>query len=573
MPVHNAEIADAFNEVADLLEIKSGNPFRIRAYRNAARTIGGLSQAVVDLIYKHKDLSELPGIGHDLAGKITELVETGKFPVLEEIRAHTPPHIRELLKVPGLGPKRVAILSDKLKIECLADLKAAAEKGVLKDIAGFGFKTEQKILAEVDQAKQTQVRFKWIVADEIARSLVDYLKNTPGVQKGVVAGSYRRKKETVGDLDIVVACKESAEVMNRFVQFEEVKDVLSHGATRSSVILRSGLQVDLRAVPQESYGAALHYFTGSKAHNIAIRTLGLKRGLKINEYGVFRGEKQIAGRTEEEVYAQVGLPYVEPELREDWGEIEAAQSQQLPHLVSLSDIRGDLHCHTSDSDGRCSLEEMAEAASTRGYEYIAITDHSKHVAIVHGLDPKRLLHQIKRIDKLNEKLKGLRLLKSVEVDILEDGSLDLPDDILRELDLVVCSVHFKFNLPAARQTERIIRAMDNLCFNILAHPTGRLIDQRRPYELNLEKVLHAARQRGCILEVNAQPDRLDLPENYCKMAKELGLKLVISTDAHCQDDLDFMRFGVGQARRGWLEASDVINTRPLTNLQKLLKRY
>lgn len=571
MPVHNAEISDIFNEVADLLEIEGANPFRVRAYRNAARTIAGLPQSAAEWVARREDLSELPGIGQDLAGKITEIVTTGKLSLLEEIRSRVSPQIRELLKIPGLGPKRVALLHDKLKIESVADLKKAAQKGALEKLPGFGAKTVQKVLAELE-AQRGEARFKLIVADEIAGSLVDYLKKGRGVQRVVVAGSYRRRKETVGDLDVLATCEHSAELMEWFVKFDEVKQVLAHGTTRSAVVLRSGMQVDLRVVPPKSYGAALHYFTGSKAHSIAVRTLGLKKGLKINEYGVFKRGQQIAGRTEEEVYAQVGLPYIEPELREDRGEIEAAQQLRLPRLIALADIRGDLHCHTTDSDGRSSLEEMAEAARQRGYEYIAITDHSKHATIARGLEAKRLLQQIRRIDKLNETLKGFVLLKSAEVDILEDGSLDFPNDILAELDLVVCSVHSHFNLPAGKQTDRIIRAMDNPYVNILAHPTGRLIDERKPYELDVEKVLQAARERRCILEVNAHPDRLDLSDIHCKAAKELGVKLVISTDAHYTGDLDFMRFGVGQARRGWLEADDVVNTRPWQELTKLLKR-
>ncbi|MGZ4973384.1 MAG: PHP domain-containing protein, partial [Limisphaerales bacterium] len=349
-------------------------------------------------------------------------------------------------------------------------------------------------------------------------------------------------------------------------------EVISRGPTRSSVKLRAGINVDLRVVAENSFGAALHYFTGSKSHNIAIRTMGLKRKLKINEYGVFKGEKQIAGRTEEEVYAQVGLPYIEPELREDRGELAAARENRLPQLVNLKDIRGDLHCHTTDSDGRASIEEMAEAARARGYEYLAITDHSKRLAMIQGLDAKRLRQQIRRIDKLNGKLKGIRLLKSCEVDILDDGSLDMPDDVLKELDVVVCSIHSKFNLPADKQTERILRAMDNPYMNILGHPTGRLIDQRVGYPLDIERILQAAKERGCIIEINAQPDRLDLPDFHCQRGKELKLKFVISTDAHSISDLDFMRFGVWQARRGWLEAADVVNTRSWRDVQKLFER-
>ncbi|MBN2266539.1 MAG: DNA polymerase/3'-5' exonuclease PolX, partial [Candidatus Aminicenantes bacterium] len=362
------------------------------------------------------------------------------------------------------------------------------------------------------------------------------------------------------------------DIVKRFAGYEDVEKVLAEGETKSSVVLRGGLQVDLRVVPLASWGAALHYFTGSKAHNIAVRTMGVKRKLKINEYGVFRGKKRIAGRTEEEVYAQVKLPYIEPELREDRGELKAAAQGHLPRLVRIEDLRGDLHAHTTESDGRYTAVDMARAAKARGYEYLAVTDHSQHVTVAHGLDAKRLAKSIKAIDRINAKLRGFTLLKSIELDILADGSLDLPDAILDELDLVVASVHYKFNLSKEKQTERVSRALDNPRVNILGHPTGRLINERPPYEIDLEKVMRAAVERGCFLELNAHPDRLDLNDIHCQMAKEMGLKVALSTDAHGTDDRDLMRFGIGQARRGWLEARDVINTRPLAGLRKLLKR-
>jgi DNA polymerase (family X) len=571
MPVHNSEIAEMFEEVADLLEIEGANEFRIRAYRNASRVVAGLSKSAADLVADEKGLTELPGIGKDLAGKIAEICRTGKFPVLEECRSRASPGIRTLLRIPGLGAKRIRVLCDELKITGVEDLRKAADGGKLQGIRGFGPKIVQKILAEA-KGLNGETRTKLIVAEEIANSLVDWLKGTRRIRQIEIAGSLRRGKETVGDLDILATCEDSGEVMNCFVNYEEVKEVISHGSTRSSVKLRSGINVDLRVVPDESFGAALHYFTGSKPHNIAVRTLGVKRGLKVNEYGVFKGEEQIGGRTEQEIYAQVGLPYIEPELREDRGEIDAAREGRLPRLVRLEDIRGNLHCHTTDSDGRYSIEEMAEAARERGYEYLAITEHSQRIAMVRGLDTKRLRQQMRRIDKLNEKLKGIRLLKSCEVDILEDGSLDLPDDVLKELDVVVCSIHSKLNLPAEKQTGRIIRAMDNPHFNILAHPTGRLIGRRAPSEFDIERVLKAARERGCMIEINAQPDRLDLPDIHCKTGKEIGVKFAISTDAHRISDLDLMRFGVSQARRGWLEPQDVVNTRSWPELQELLKR-
>lgn len=572
MTVHNREIASIFERLADLLEIEGANPFRVRAYRNAARVVGGLSQSVEDMLREGEDLSELPYIGEDLAQKIETIVETGKLPLLEEVKSRIPPELSELMKIPGLGPKRVKTLYQALKIDSLDDLKRAVESGKVRELEGFGKKSEEVLQASLERLTGAERRTRLFDADEILKPLLAYLKKIKGVKQIDVAGSYRRRKETVGDLDILVTCKRDAPVADRFVEYEQVREVVSHGRTRSTVILRSGLQVDLRVVPQTSYGAAMHYFTGSKAHNIAVRKLGVKRGLKINEYGVFRNDKRVAGRTEAEVFKQVGLPFIEPELREDRGEIEAARKGKLPRLVSVGDIRGDLHSHTKATDGHGSIEQMARAAAERGYAYLAITDHTRRVTMARGLDEKRLVRQMEEIDRLNEELDGIVILKSAEVDILKDGSLDLPQDVLRTLDLTVCAVHYDLGLARGKQTERIIRAMDNPCFNILAHPSGRLIDERDPYELDFERVMEAAKERGCFLEVNAQPARLDLTDVYCKMAKDMGVKVAISTDAHDLQQLDYMRLGVGQARRGWLEPGDVINTRPLRELKRLLQR-
>jgi DNA polymerase (family 10) len=576
MPVHNSDIADTFNRMADLLDIEGENPFRIRAYRNAARIIGSLPRNVADMVKEGGDLTQFSGIGKDLAEKIKEIVETGTLGQLKDLEGKTPPELIRLMKIEGLGPKRVQILHRRLAISDLDGLKKAAEEHKIQKVEGFGEKTEQMILEALEQVEEggEKERVKLVVAEQIANDYVDYLKKEKGIKDIAVAGSYRRRKETVGDLDILVTCKKGSKVMDRFVDYEDVAKVVSKGTTRSSVVLRSGLHVDLRVVPEVSYGAALHYFTGSKDHNIAVRGLGVKRGLKINEYGVFKGEqgKRVAGRTEEEVYKQVGLPYIEPELRENWGEIEGAQKAKLPRLITIKDIRGDLHVHTKETDGRQSLEEMVQGAKDRSYYYVAITDHSKRVTMARGLDAKRLANQIKAIDKLNGKMKGITILKSIELDILEDGSLDLPDDILKELDLTVCSVHYNRNLSRKRMTERIIKAMDNPYFNIFSHPTGRLVGERKAYEVDLEEVMKAAKERGCFLELNAHPDRLDLDDHNCKMAKDMGLMVVIATDAHSIPDLDFMRFGVYQARRGWLEKGDVLNTRSLEEVKKLLKR-
>jgi len=575
MPIHNNDVAAIFDELADLLEIKGENPFRVRAYRNAARTVAGLSRNVTDLAAEDKGLDGIPGIGKDLADKIRTIVATKKLPLLEEMKKELPEGLSTLMKVRGLGPKKIAALYKALNVSSLADLKKAAAEGKIRELPGFSEKTEQALLEELGKTKITErgpERFKRAMAEQMVTPLFEELKKARGVEEIAIAGSYRRQAETVGDVDILVAAEKSRDVMDRFVHADDVSQVLAEGDTKSSVVLRGGLQVDLRVVPLESWGAALHYFTGSKAHNIAIRLMGVKRKLKVNEYGVFRGGRMIAGRTEEEIYKLFGMPYIEPELREDRGEIQAALKGRLPHLIELRDIRGDLHTHTKATDGRYTAEEMAEAARTRGYEYLAVTDHSKRVTMAHGLDEARLAKAVREIDKLNARLKGITLLKSIECDILVDGSLDLPDAILGELDLVTCSVHYNFNLPKDKQTERVIRALDNPHVNIFCHPTGRLINERPGYEIDIEKVMNAALERGCYLELNAHPDRLDLDDVHCQMAKGLGLKIAISTDAHSLDDLDLMRFGIGQARRGWIEPGDVINTRRLPELRRLLKR-
>jgi len=572
MPVHNVEIAQALNKLADLLEIEGANAFRVRAYRNAAHLVESLPRSVADMVAANEDLSELPGIGEALAKKLKEIVETGHLVALEQEEQHVPAALGDLLKIPGLGPQRVHELFEKLKITDLASLEHAVRKGKLRTLEGFGEKTETRIIEYLHRKTQTGTRMLLVTAEQVVESLLKTLRCVKGVKRVVPAGSFRRCQETVGDVDILATCADSAEIMRRFVGYEDVAEVIAHGETRSSVILRSGLHVDLRVVPEESYGAALHYFTGSKSHNIAIRARALGCGLKINEYGVFRGEERVGGATEPEVYAAVQLPYIEPELREDRGEIEAAEKGQLPQLVTLADIRGDLQSHSTATDGQAGIAEMAKAARKRGYEYLAITDHSKRMTMVHGLDAARLAQQIREIERLNEKLSGFRILKAIEVDILENGELDLADDILKELDVVVGAVHSLFNLSREKQTERIMRAMDNPFFHIFAHPSGRLIGEREAYAVDLERLLHAAKERGCFLELNAHPMRLDLNDAYCRMAKELGVKIAISTDSHNPLSLDFMRFGVGQARRGWLEKGDVLNTHSWSSLQKLLKR-
>jgi DNA polymerase (family 10) len=572
VPVHNADIAAIFEQIADLLEIDDANPFRVRAYRNAARTVEALGPDINSLIDAGQDLTELPGIGEDLAAKIHEIVETGSCAALKELRKKVPPALSELLSIPGLGPKRVKTLYRELNVRTVKQLEHAAKSGRIRELAGFGAKTERHILDALEAHVTAEQRFKLAVAAQYAEPLVAYLRKAPGVERVEIAGSYRRAKETVGDLDILVIAADSGPVMERFVAYDEVKEVVSKGTTRSTVILRSRLQVDMRVVEAASFGAALHYFTGSKAHNIAVRKLGQGKGLKINEYGVFKGDKRIAGKTEESVFKSVGLPFIPPELREDHGEIEVARKKRLPALVELKDIKGDLHAHTKATDGHNTLREMAEGAKARGLKYLAITEHSRRLAMAHGLDAKRLHKQCDDIDRLNEDLKGITLLKGIEVDILEDGALDLADEVLERLDLVVGAVHGRFNLSRDKQTERILRAMDRPHFSILAHPTGRLLGEREAYEVDMPRIIGAAKQRGCFLELNAHPERLDLLDVYCQMAREEGVLVSINSDAHSIGDFDNLVYGVGQARRGWLEKDDVLNTRPLGALRKLLKR-
>jgi len=572
MPITNSEIADKLTQLADLLDIEGADRFRVRAYRNAARTISTLPRSLEDMVYEGEDLTELPGVGESIAKKIREIVETGRLSKLEEEEKRTPSGLRELLRVEGLGPKRVQALYEHLQITGLADLAEAARLGRVRTLPGFGAKTEEKILRELERARVREQRTLLSVAEQFVTPLLEYLRKTEGVDRVEAAGSYRRGLETVGDLDILVTGDAPAAVMDRLASYSAVEEVVSRGETRSTVRLRSGLQVDVRAVARESYGAALVYFTGSKAHNIVLRQMAIQRGLKLSEYGAFRNDERVAGETEEEVYAALDLPWIPPELREDRGEVQAAQEGRLPRLVTREDLRGDLQSHTQDSDGRETLGTMATAAAERGLEYLAITDHSRHLAMVKGLDEEGLARQMDEIDALNEDLEGFRLLKGIEVDILEDGSLDLSDDILSRLDVVVAAVHSQFGLSRDKQTERIIRAMDNPNVHILAHPTGRLLGQREGYLVDMERLLRAAKERGCFVELNAQPQRLDLDDSACRLAKELGVKVVISTDAHTVAELDYLRFGVGQARRGWLEPDDVLNTRPWAELRAALRR-
>lgn len=570
--MQNADIARTFNRLANLLDIEGANAFRVRAYRSAAQTIESHPHALQEMVARDEPLTELPGIGRDLAEKITELINTGRLPVLEDAEKRLPPGLLQLMRVSQLGPRRVRQLFEELGIDSLEALKKAAREGRISALEGFGQKTEAGILREAERIDEAPPRARLDQAHQAAADLIAWLEHAGDAQRISTAGSLRRGRETVGDLDILVSSDDGPAIMAHLMDYPEIAETVSYGKTKSTIHLHSGMQVDVRVVADESFGAALYYFTGSQAHNIATRKMATERGLKINEYGIYKGEKQLAGRTEEDVLARIDLPWIPPELRENRGEIEAAREGTLPGLVTLDDIRGDLHMHTTASDGRASLEEMVRAAKRRGYRYIAITDHSKRLAMANGLDARRLREQMTEIDALNERLKNFTVLKGNEVDILEDGSLDLPDDVLRELDVCVFSVHSKFNLSREKQTSRILRAMDNPHVNILAHPTGRIINGREGYDVDIEAVLHGARERGVFLEINAQPARLDLADRWARMARDIGVALAINTDAHATEQLGHMALGVTQARRGWLEKKDVLNTRTVTQLKKLMRR-
>lgn len=567
----NAEIADAFDQIADLLEFQNANAFRVRAYRNAARTIGNLSEPLTAIAADpQRKLTDIDGIGDDLAGKITTLIDTGSLPMLVELQSQIPQSVLALLRVAGLGPKKAAALHKELGINSLDELRQACLDHKVQALKGFGAKTEATILAGLDLASTAQERTLWAEADELVVAIRAHLLELPGIKQLEAAGSYRRGKETVGDLDFLVTAAYGADVMDRLAAFGGVEQVIARGETKMSVRLRSGMQVDLRVVPPESFGAALQYFTGSKEHNVIVRGLAKDRGLKLNEYGVFRGEEYVAGRTEADVYAALDLPCFPPEMREARGEFELAAAGKLPRLIEIDDLIGDLHMHTDATDGTATLEEMVAAAQASGLKYIAVTDHSQRVSMANGLDGERARRQWETIDRLNAKLKGFQVLKGIECDILEKGGMDLPDDVLAEADWVVASVHYGQNQPREQITKRIVDALRNPNVSAIAHPTGRLINRRKPYDVDLEEVFAVAKAERKFLELNANPWRLDLDDVACAAAKRHGIPIVISTDAHSTGDLDKMRYGVLQARRGGLTTEDVVNTRPWKDVRRLL---
>jgi DNA polymerase (family 10) len=588
--VTNSDISAVFDHVADLLEYQGGNVFRVRAYRNAAHTISSMVESLASVRSDpDRKLTDIEGIGADLAGKIETLLDTGQLPMLDDLKAKIPAVVFELMRVPGLGPKKVKALVDELRVDSLDALEQACRDGRVRDVKGFGAKTEAAILDNIAFAKSPEHdRLLWEEADEIVQPLLVWMRECPAVRQAEGAGSWRRGRETVGDIDILVDSDQAAAVMDHLEAWKECGDVLLRGDTKTSVRGPRGIQIDLRVVDHGSFGAAWQYFTGSKDHNVRLRSRARDRNLTINEYGVFRlvpgadadakpvkGEA-IAGRTEQDVYRAVGLPWIPPEIREGGDEIVLAERNELPTLVALDDIRGDLHMHTTATDGEATLGEMVRAAIGRGLSYIAITDHSQRVTMAHGLDPKRLLKQWGEIDRLNASLAEegkppIVVLKGIEVDILEKGGLDLPDDVLAQADWVVASLHYGQNQPRDRITKRIIEAIEHPSVTVIGHPTGRLINRRPAYEVDMEAVIEAAAKTGTFLEINANPWRLDLNVPHAAAAKKAGVKLVISTDAHSTRGFDVMRCGVLQARRAGLEKEDVANTRTLAQLKKLQK--
>ncbi|MBI4823973.1 MAG: DNA polymerase/3'-5' exonuclease PolX [Nitrospirae bacterium] len=568
----NQDVARIFNSIADLLEIKGENPFRIRAYRRASQNIDGLTKDVSELT--KEQLIEIPGIGTDLAGKITEIVKTGILKDYEELKETVPEGLTLLLTVPGLGPKTAKLLYEKLKIKDISELEGLARQHKLIGLSGIKEKTEENILRGIEMLKRGRDRYPLGRILPLTEDIIRHLREKAPVEDLCVAGSVRRWKDTVKDIDILATSQEPKKVMSIFVHLPHVRDILSQGQTKSSVVLEEGIQVDLRVVEKTSFGAAIAYFTGSKEHNIRLREMAQKAGLKINEYGVFREKDghRIGGEKEEDIYRVLGLPYIPPELREDTGEIEAAMEGRLPELVGIKDIKGDLHVHSKWSDGSHSFEELAKTAKDKGYEYIAITDHSKGLAVARGLSEKRLLDEINEIDSLNKKLRGIKLLKGIEVDIRSDNTLDFPDEILKRLDIVVASIHSGFRQSREKLTSRLISAMENPYVTVIAHPTGRLIGQRDAYDVDMPVLLKTAKETVTALEINAYPLRLDLNDTYVKQAKALSIPIAIGTDTHILSHFDYMSYGVSIAKRGWLEKKDVINTLSLSQITGFLKK-
>lgn len=572
----NEQIAKQLTQLADLLEFTGANPFRLRAYRNGARVISDMTDSLAKLVADEVDLTKFDGIGKSVAQKCVELVETGTLPQLEELLEQVPRSVLDLLNIPGLGPKKAAVLFNELNIVTLDALQAACEAGELQKLSGFGAKTEKAILEGISFAASAGKRILWSEADQIAQQLRQHMEGCKSVKQMEFAGSYRRGKETIGDLDLLVDANDSNTVMDHFVEFERVSSVIARGDTKLSVRLDDDFQVDLRVVPKDSFGAALQYFTGSKEHNVKVRGLARQMNLKVNEWGVYQvddegNEDWIAGKTEKDVYAALGMPVFHPETREDRREFEWSEKKRVPQLVQEKDILGDLHMHTTATDGKNSIEEMADAARTRGLKYIVITDHSKRVAMANGLDGRRLQAQWKKIDAINEKAEDdFLILKGIECDILENGDMDLTDKVLAKADFVIASVHYGQKQPRQQITDRIVGALENPHVSMIAHPTGRLINKRDAYDVDIDAVFEAAAANRKLLELNASPMRLDLNDVYLLKAKSMGIPIVINTDAHSTRGLDNMKYGIKQARRGYLTKKDVANTREWNEMAELI---
>jgi DNA polymerase (family 10) len=577
----NKELADIFERMADILEFKGENPFKISAYRKASRIIGDLTQDIEEIADTGK-LKDVPGIGQGMAVKIEEYIKTGKISKFEEIKEGVPDELIAIMDIPGMGPKTLAMLHREKKISSLSQLEKALEDGSLIGLPGIGVKKVENMKRGVQLLQQSKGRMNLGIAFPIAKRIVETLRARTGSKRIEWAGSLRRMKENIGDIDILATGPDREKLIHTFTHLPEVKAVLASGETKASVIVEGGVQIDLRVVEEGSYGAALQYFTGSKGHNVHLRGIARAKGIKLNEYGLFKGKKKIGGKEEKDVYDLLGIPWIEPELREDRGEIEAAREGRLPKLIRESQIRGDLHVHTRYSDGASSIEEIAKAAQKRGYQYVAICDHSKSLKIAHGLDESRLTQQIEEIERINEKLKGenlkgenlkgIRILKGAEVDILIDGRLDFSDKMLEKLDLVIASVHSGFKQDKEKMTKRILRALEHPLVHVLAHPSGRLLGARDPYEVEIEEVMAAAKRYGKALEINAYFERLDLDDLHCRKGKKMGIRFSIGTDSHHLDQMWMMSLGVAVARRGWLEAKDVLNTLPLKGILEWCRR-
>jgi len=561
------ELANLFEKMADILELKGENPFKISAYRKASRILGDLTQDIEEITEKG-ELKKIPGIGEGMAQKIEEYLKTGKVSKFEEIRREVSDELIAIMDIPGMGPKTLAMLHKEKGINNFSQLEKVLNDGSLLGLFGMGEKKIENIKRGVQLLKQSKGRMNLGVAFPVARRIVDTLRQKTGSKKIEWAGSLRRMKENIGDIDILATGPDKEKILQVFTHLPEVKEVLASGETKASVIVEGGTQIDLRGVEEDSYGAALQYFTGSKGHNIHLRGIAKAKGIKINEYGAFKGEKKIAGKEEKDIYRSLGMDWIEPELREDRGEIEAAQKGRLPKLIQESEIKGDLHVHSKWSDGAFSIEEMAKAAQKRGYQYVAICDHSKSLRIAHGLDESRLMKQIEEIDRINEKLEGFQILKGTEVDILGDGKLDLPEKILEKLDFIVAAIHSGFKQDKVKMTRRIVQALENPHIHILAHPSGRLLGARDPYEVEMDELMESAKKYGKALEINAYFERLDLDDIHCRKAKEMGIRVGIGTDAHHLDQMWMMSLGVAVARRGWLETNDVLNTMSLKGILK-----